>query len=72
MIEIGIRIYALLANGDDGLKIIDTSDPFNPVPVSSIKTDGDASAVSTMNIGVKMYALVTDKKGLKIIDVSNP
>ena len=42
------------------------SDPYNPELVDSIKTDGDASAVSTMNIGVKMYALVTDKKGLKI------
>ena len=64
-----------MANGNDDLKIINMSDPFNPVPVGSIKTDGDDHGVSTstMEIGGIIYELLTNNKlGLKIIDMSNP
>ena len=41
--------------------------------ISSIATDGYAFGVSTLEIGVKIYALVTDVfAGLKIIEVSDP
>ena len=41
--------------------------------VSSIVTGGSASGVSTLEIGVKIYALVAFwDAGLKIIEVSDP
>ena len=41
--------------------------------VGSINTGGEAWGVSSIEIGVKIYALVADyHAGLKIIDVSNP
>ena len=46
-------------NGYDGLTIIEVSDPYNPVIVSSIATGGVAYGVSTVEIGVKIYVLVT-------------
>ena len=41
-----------------GLKIIDVSDPYNPVLVGSISTDGYAYGISTIKIEAKIYALV--------------
>ena len=35
-IEIGVKIYVILADGPSGLKIINVSDPYNPVLDSSI------------------------------------
>ena len=41
--------------------------------VNSIVTDGLAEGVSSIEMGVKIYALVADwNAGLKIIDVSDP
>ena len=42
-----------------GLKIIEVSDPYNSVLVSSIDIGGYACGVSSVEIGVKIYALVT-------------
>ena len=53
-----------------GLKIIEVSDPQKPVIVGSIVTGGYAYGVSTLEIGVKIYALVADyNAGLKIIQI---
>ena len=59
-VEIGVKIYVLVASGYAGLLIIEVSDPYNPVQLSSIATGGGAMVVSTVEIGVKIYALVTD------------
>ena len=81
-IEIGGAIYALVAaNVDDGIQIIDITDPANPAAVSSV-TDGaggfdtldGASSVDTTTIGGSHYALVaadTDD-GVQIIDITDP
>ena len=81
-IEIGGAIYALVAaNADDGVQIIDITDPANPAAVSSV-TDGaggfdmldGASSVDTITIGGSHYALVaadTDD-GVQIIDITDP
>ena len=42
------KIYALLADGSAGLKIILLSNPLNPVLVDSIDTDGVVRGASTM------------------------
>ena len=48
-IKIELKIYALLANYDAGLKIIDVSDPYNPVLAGSMSTGGLARGVSSIN-----------------------
>ena len=53
-----MKIYALVASNLAGLKIIDVSDPYNPVLVGSISTGGNARGVSSIKIEAKIYALV--------------
>ena len=56
----------------EGLKIIEVSDPSNPVLVSSFEFRY-TNSVSTIEIRGKLYALVsTDYRGLLIIEVSDP
>ena len=57
-----MKIYALVASNDTGLKIIDVSDPYNPVLVGNISTGGQARGVSTIKIEAKIYALVASYK----------
>ena len=53
------------------LKIIEVTDPYNPVETCSIDTY--AESVSIMEKDGKIYALVTMiAKGLKIIDITDP
>ena len=44
-----------------GLKIIDVSDPYNPVLVGSTSTGGNAIGISTIKIKAKIYALVASR-----------
>ena len=77
-VSIGANTYALVASGgDDGVQIIDITDPANPEPVSSI-TDGvddfetlnGANGITTVTINDTIYALVAsiDDNGIQIID----
>ncbi len=60
--------YAYVADGEAGLKIIDISDPVNPILKGSIDIDNAYKVTVTGN-----YAYVADESiGLKIIDISNP
>ena len=66
---------------DDGVQIIDITNPRNPTPVSTI-TDGvdgytelrGASSITTTTIGSSTYALVasSDDSGIQIIDITDP
>ena len=65
---------------DDGVQIIDITNPRNPTPVSSI-TDGvdgytelrGAASITTTTIGSSTYALVAsvDDDGVQIIDITD-
>ncbi len=81
------RHYALVAAYDDsGLQIIDVTDPESPIAVAAIADGdadvngvrfdrlGDASSVTTTQIGPNHYALVASflNDGLQIIDITNP
>ena len=44
------KIYAFVADGFAGLKIIEVSNPKNSVLVGSIDTDGSANSVTTIEI----------------------
>ena len=73
--------YALVASDfDDGVQIIDITDPANPVSTANI-TDGEggfgeligAYSVTTTQIGGNHYALVASfLSGVQIIDITNP
>ena len=66
---------------DDGVQIIDITNPSSPTPVSSI-TDGvdgytelrRAASITTTTIGSSTYALVAslDDSGVQIIDITDP
>ena len=80
------KTYALIAaKDDDGVQIIDISDPYNPTAVAAIVDNNqDASspftaldgvvAITTVVIDGKPYALVTaeEDNGVQMIALSNP
>ncbi len=74
--------YALVASFlDDGVQIIDITDPASPTAVASV-TDGkdgfielaSATSITTTQIGGSHYALVTsrDDASMQIIDITDP
>ena len=79
---IGGKTYALItaANPDNGVQIIDISEPNNPLAISAV-TDGaqfkelsGALGVTTVVIGDQVYALVAayGDSGVQIINISKP
>eukprot|EP01043_Picozoa_sp_COSAG02_P013397 COSAG02_NODE_535_length_20660_cov_37.561111_6_plen_591_part_01 len=79
---VGGGTYAIVAAaGDDGIQIVDISDPSAPVAVGSA-TDGvggfthldGAYSVSTFVVGGGTYAIVaaTDDDGIQIVNISDP
>ena len=79
---IGSSTYALVTSiTEDGVQIIDITDPYNPTPVWHI-TDGDGNfttlnhptSIITTTIDSSTYALVTarDDHGVQIIDITDP
>ena len=79
--QIGSKHYALVAATDEnGVQIIDITDPANPSPVANV-TDGatypelyGAQSVTTAQIGAKHYALVAawGDDGVQMIDITDP
>ena len=78
----GGSTYAIVAAFvDNGIQVVDVSDPSNPVAVSTA-TDGEggftelagARAVSTFERGGSTYAIVaaSNDSGIQIVDVSDP
>ena len=68
--RIGTSHYALVAShGDDGLQIINITDPRNPSPVAALTNGtaypalGGASSVAAARIGDGHYALVASRSG---------
>ena len=80
-VEIGSDIYALVASQtDNGVQIINITDPSSPSPVSSI-TEGSlytelihAYDITTVEIGSDVYALVASQfdDGVQIINITDP
>ena len=61
--------YAYIADGADGLRIVDVSDPQAPTAVGRCDTPGSAADVSVCG----SYTYVADgDAGLQVIDVSDP
>ena len=80
--RIGSSYYALVAAyRDDGIQIINITDPASLVAVSSVRDGqsgfdrlGDASSVTTVQIGQSHYALVAAQRddGVQIINITDP
>ena len=78
---IGSSTYALVsAYNDNGVQIIDITDPFNPSPAAAM-TDGEdgfewlagARHITTAAIGPSTYAFVSSSDGgVQIIDITTP
>jgi len=73
--------YALVASfADDGVQIIDISNPYSLIAVTTLRDDNTfteldgASDVTTVTIGSSTYALVAGNidRGIQIIDISSP
>ena len=80
--QISGRTYAVVASvDDDGIQIIDITNPTKPVPVAAITDDVDgfteldrAQGVEIAYIDGKTYAVVAGRidDGIQIIDITNP
>ena len=81
-VTIGTSVYALVASfSDDGVQIIDITDPTRPQPTASV-TDGvggfdtldGATGITTVTIGASVYALVASQidDGVQVLDITNP
>ncbi len=76
----GGKTYAVVASvGDDGVEIVDVTNPASPASVGEVEDDGNllldgANAVTTFRIGPNIYVAVTTQNddGLQIIDITNP
>lgn len=61
--------HAFLADGVEGLHIVDITDPANPSLVATFNTPGSANDVAIAG----NYAFVADNtSGLRVIDITNP
>ena len=78
--EISGRTYAVVtAERDNGVQIINMTDPASPAPVVAL-SNGDnwftglerASGVAITEISGRTYAVVTSSDGVQIIDITNP
>ena len=80
-VTINDKHYALVvANRDDGVQIIDITNPAMPAPIANI-TDGNtfptldgANGITTVTIDGTIYALVTSSNdnGVQIINITDP
>ena len=70
--------YAVVVSMDEGVQIIDVTDPANPAPTAALMSDlGTALdspyAVDAFRIGAHHYAMITSLgHGVQIIDVTDP
>ena len=79
-VTINTSTYALVTSyGDDGVQIINITDPYNHKPASAIFDTTEyvlknPSSVTTMTVGASTYALVSSSKddGVQIINITDP
>lgn len=70
--SINFRNYAFIADGTNGMQVIDVTSPNSPDSISSFNTGGSANDIYVANINNRIYAFVADyNSGLVVIDVSN-
>lgn len=71
--KIGGNDFAFVADGPEGLQIVNTGNPHNPFIVSSLSGIGYCHDVTVTTINAAKYAfLASSASGLSIVNVSNP
>jgi hypothetical protein len=70
---INSRTFAFIADGYNGMQIIDVTSPNNPDSVSAVNTNGNANDITLSVVNGSLYAFVSDyNNGCLIVDVSDP
>jgi hypothetical protein len=73
VLPINFRNYAFIADGTNGMQVIDLTQINSPDSVASYNTDGSANDVTVANINNDYYAFISDYfGGLDIVDISDP
>ena len=73
VLPISGRNYALIADGSNGMQIIDVTLVNAPDSVASYNTEGSANDVTAAAINGDLYAFISDYSNrLDIVDISNP
>ncbi len=73
VLPINFRNYALIADGSNGMQVIDVTQVNQPDSVSSYNTDGSANDVTASVINNRLYAFISDyNSGYVILDITNP
>ena len=76
--QIGDRHYAVVTSvNEDGIQVVDITDPYNPVPKANVRDTGapkldSARGVDTFSIGPRHYAIVTSEgdNGVQIVEMT--
>jgi len=73
VLPINFRNYALLADGTNGMQIVDVTLVNQPDSISSYDTDGNANDVTAAYINNDLYAFISDfNSGFVIVDIDDP
>lgn len=73
VIPVNFRDYALIADGSNGMQIVDITIVNQPDSVSSYDTDGNANDITAGYINNDLYAFISDyNKGLVVVDIDDP
>ena len=79
-LDLSSGTYAVVAAPqDDGLQVVEITDPADPVPVARVPDDGgvhaalrDASAVDTFMMNGNTYAVVAAADGIAVVEITDP
>ena len=73
VMPINLRDYALIADGTNGMQVVDITIINQPDSVSSFDTDGNANDVTASYINGDLYAFISDyDNGFVVLDIDNP
>lgn len=73
VLPINFRNYALIADGSNGMQIIDVNQVNSPDSIASFDINGSANDVTAANINGSLYAFISDYSGsLVVVDISTP
>ena len=73
VLPINFRDYALIADGNNGMQILDITLISQPDSVSSFQTNGSANDITAASINGDLYAFITDyTNGLYVVDIDSP
>ena len=78
--DISNRTYAVVASEiDDGVQVIDITDPADPLPTAAITDDAGgftklngATSIAIHDVSNRTYGVVAGYEGVQVIDITDP